>query len=201
MMDKAFVTKWEPEYDRIEGDDPDYAEIVRTLRKEIASKGTISKRTFKQLYNWKAARARRSIHWDQFRPYQRMIGQAAIKIRKNADNNTEDVIESLDELPGVGVPVASTIAHFLSPRKMPVVDFRTVQVLKDMGYLNRKKSDHYFKGTYEGYGIFRTVMLGLAKKHTKGSLRVLDKALFAYHKAELGQDSKHRRRKRCQVGK
>jgi len=90
-------------------------------------------------------------------------------------------IEDFDNLPGVGIPVASTILHFMYPKDFPIVDFRTIEVLQKGDYSLDKEMD-YSRETSRGYCEFREVILGIAKKYTEGDIRKVDKALFAYHK-------------------
>lgn len=84
----------------------------------------------------------------------------------------------LDELYGIGVPVASTILHFIYPSIFPIMDVRAAEALYYSGYLNAKSR------TQNNYANYRRVITDIAQQN-KCSLRELDKALFAYHKKKL----------------
>lgn len=88
-------------------------------------------------------------------------------------------------LPGVRMPVASTILHFIYPKRFPIVDYRTVETLQHFDCLNKSRSRYFFRDTIAGYRVFQRVMLNIARQRQKWSLRQIDRALFAYHKEEL----------------
>ena len=77
--------------------------------------------------DWKAPRAKGKVNWDDFESYQRIIKYAT----EAPDEIKLAILCSLD---GVGVPVASTILHFVYPDMFPIVDNRVTEVL----YVKRK---------------------------------------------------------------
>ncbi|MCK4445040.1 MAG: hypothetical protein KAW09_10890 [Thermoplasmata archaeon] len=195
QINRDFIRKWERIYERDEGDDEDYSDLVGKVESEVKRTESISKETFKEIYSWKAARAKGNVDWGRFRKYERAISYVATLVSKDPENNLEEAIATLDDLLGIGIPVASTILHFIAPMTIPIVDIRTVQLLKHKHCLDRSKSDYNYRNTIPGYRIFRSKVLEIAKKHVKGDIRRLDRALFAYHKKILGPRIKKRLRK------
>ncbi len=69
---------------------------------------TISRSRFEQIYDWKAARARRHVQRDNFQMYDSALRDA---LRASKDQKGQILVG----LPGIGMPVASTILHFVYP--------------------------------------------------------------------------------------
>jgi hypothetical protein len=172
----AFIEEWHLKYD--EHDEEDYREITSLVSADVSRYGAISKETFKRIVNWKAARAKGYIEWTNFSKYNKAFREA-LSMR---DDQTVAV---LDDLPGVGIPIASTILNFIYPKEFPIVDFRTVDALKKLGHLDKSKSRYYFRDTVQGYCCFRESILNILKQCPNRSLREIDRALFAYHKIKL----------------
>lgn len=183
IVDDAFIEEWSKKYS---GQDDEYNNILSEISKNTADTGTISKDLFARIVNWKAARAKGYVDWKNFEKYAKTISVAF-----SAQENQK--ISIIDDLPGIGIPVASAIMHFVYPQNFPTVDFRTVEALKEMGYLDKTKSTHHFRDTIFGYESFRQTILGIAKKCPERSLREIDRALFAYHKVMLDSKSNRRR--------
>lgn len=175
IIDDVFIEKWGQIYDIIEGDDKKYGEIIEKVKQNISKIGTIPSDTLENIYNWKAPRAKRYVNWDDYHKYEEVFRNAlqAPKDKK---------IEILIDLSGVGIPLASTILHFIYPEIFPIVDFRTVEVLQNAGYLEKSKSLYHFRNTIQGYGLFCSVILDIGQQNPNRSLRQIDKSLFAYHK-------------------
>ena len=176
IINDAFIERWGQEYGKIEGDDKKYEEIIGKVKQDISKIGTISSKTLEEIYNWKAARAKGYVNWDNYHKYEEVFRNAlqAPKDKK---------IEILIDLSGVGIPLASTILHFIYPKIFPIVDFRTVEVLQNAGYLEKSKSLYHFRNTIQGYGLFCSVILDIGQQNPKRSLRQIDKSLFAHHKS------------------
>lgn len=174
VIDSAFIEKWHPLYDcpKVGDDEKEYYEI----REEVSKEGGLSKAIFKRIYNWKAARAWHHVDCTKFDDYKKVFMQA----KKQALVNPEKIIDDLDNLQGIGIPVASTILHFIYPNDFPIVDFRTIEVLKMAGCLDKPKD--YYRYSSKGYSEFRDVILQITREHSKGDNRKVDRALFAYHK-------------------
>jgi hypothetical protein len=181
IIDDAFIEKWHLRY--CEHDEKEYERIILAVLNDITRMGTISKLTLERIVNWKAARAKGYVKWKNFGKYKKAF--------RTALSSWEDQkIAILDDLPGVGIPMASTILHFIYPKIFPIVDFRTVEALQKGGYLDKSKSKYRFRDTIQGYNCFRRTILNIAQRCPTRSLREIDRALFAYHKIELDPKSK-----------
>ncbi len=183
VIDEEFICKYGLKYDdpKIGGDEKEYKELVKKVFEDV-SQGRISKSTFEYILNWKAARAKGYVKWDEFEKYENTFKNVIGMIKTDPNKYLDTIISDLDELPGIGIPVASTIAHFISPKDFPIVDFRTVQVLQKANLLDAKEKYYYYRDKVEGYKDFRNKILKIAKNYARGDLRKVDRALFAYHK-------------------
>ncbi len=175
VIDDAFIERWEAKYDQIEGDEKDYDEIIKKVKVEISQIGTISKDTLEEIYNWKAPRAKGYVKWEDFNRYEEVIRNAIQASR-------DEKIAILDDLPGIGIPVASTILHFIYPETFSIADIRTVEFLQNSGYLDNSKRFYYFRDTIQGYCSFCQSISKIVESCPEKSLRQIDKAMFAYHK-------------------
>jgi len=186
VIDDAFIDRWEAEYDKIEGDDKKYDKIIEQVKEDISRIGTISKDTLEEIYNWKAARAKGYVKWEDYSKYEEAIGNSL-----RAPEDKKKAI--LDDLPGIGIPVASTILHFVYPETFSIVDIRTVEFLQNAGYLDKLKSYYYFRDTIQGYSFFCHVIKEISQRLPKKRLRQIDKAMFENHKKQKKQKSCHAR--------
>src|SRR4030042_2938662 len=164
-IDDAFIEKWHPKYD--EHDEKEYEEIILAVLKDVTGMGTISKLTFERIMNWKAARAKGYVEWKNFDKYKKAF-------RNALSAQEEQKVTILDDLPGVGIPIASTILHFVYPKIFPIVDFRTVETLQKGEYLDKTKRKYYFRDTSQGYNCFRHTILNIAQRCPPRSLRKID---------------------------
>jgi thermostable 8-oxoguanine DNA glycosylase len=185
-IDDAFIEKWHPKYDKLEGDDEDYKTIIAKVSNELPQKGTISKDTFIDILDWKAARVKGIVRLNEFDTYEKAF-------RKCFKAPNDEKLAILDELYGIGVPVASTILHFMYPQSFPIMDIRTVETLHYADYIESRARDQ------KRYIPFRATILTIAKNYPKWSLRQIDRALFAYHKIYFEPKIKGRegKAKRC----
>ena len=170
IINKAFIDKWSPRYDNlyVGGDEPDYNHIVKRVQSELSDSSTLSKDTFIGIIDWKSARVKGKVDWDDFQLYQK-----AIKCVPEVSDELK--LSLLCGLDGVEIPVGSTILNFMYPDKFPIVDFRVTQVLYDAGLLT---SQTISKKTYRKY---KTVIEDIVKD-TGCDIRTIDRALFSYHK-------------------
>jgi hypothetical protein len=183
-VDREFIAKWHPQYDtpQIGGKyEVEYRRLIEDVPEEI-SHGLLSRSTFLRILDWKAPRVKGIIDWDRFTEYQKGIAKAhSVPEGKK--------LQALTSLYGVGVPVASTILHFMYPSLFPIMDVRTAEALCHLKYLCAKSR------TPANYGKFREIMLSLARQNDS-TLREVDRALFAYHKIELKGSGSKRQCKR-----
>lgn len=170
QIDNQFIRDWASGYDdpNIGGDEADYNLILAKVSDEISNIGTLSGETFTQVMDWKASRAKGKVNWDDFASYQRIIKYAT----KAPDEIKLAILCSLD---GVGVPVASTILHFVYPDRFPIVDYRVTEVLYDAGKLTSQSI------TQSSYKVYMKVIMDICGE-IACDIRTLDRALFAYHK-------------------
>lgn len=172
VIDDNFIKKWHPKYDgsEIGGDYVEYETLIKEVSKKV-SQGIISKPTFIRILDWKAPRVKCIVRLNNFDYYAEGI--------KRALQAPEDCkLQILDELYGIGVPVVSTILHFMYPSPFPIMDVRAAEVLYYSGYLNAKSR------TQNNYVNFCRAISNIAKE-SKCTIREIDRALFAYHKIEL----------------
>ncbi len=177
-----FIRHWEPRYDQIAHDEFDYQNLIQRVIEEVLDICSISSDTFRRIYNWKAPRARHYVRWNNFNIYE----NAFRNVLQLPDEQDEQKIMVLDYLPGIGIPVASTILHFMYPNVFPIVDFRTVEALQDLDCLDNQKPFYYFRDRLGGYMIFRSVIADIVQRHPHWNLRQIDRALSACHKIHLG---------------
>jgi thermostable 8-oxoguanine DNA glycosylase len=88
-----------------------------------------------------------------------------------------DILTKRMKLKGVGVPVASTILHFLKPDEFPIFDVHVRSSLKKACKWNRSVKD----ASSDAWLEYVDIMRGISKA-IEVSLRDLDKALWAYDK-------------------
>jgi len=168
-IDDGFIAEWHPRYDLSEDDQPEYDRLVSTVRKESEESHRVSKQTFTDILNWKATRVKGKIDWAKIDDYLNAI-------RSCLADEKQDRLTVLVELRGIGVPVASTILHFVRPSGFPIMDVRTVEVLHKCGYISHMSRD------VKRYAPFRDAILSIQRKSPKWTLREIDRALFSFHK-------------------
>jgi len=170
-INDKFIKKWHPEYDRIENDEEWYRDILCEVKMDIKSKRTLNKKTFEEIINWKAKRAKGKIEWANFNKYSEQI-------RKCLDKNLSDTekLNFLDNLKGIGVPIATTVLHFIFPKKIPIMDVRTAEILQEKDYIESTQR------TQKNFEPFQKAILKIKSNCPKWSLRQIDRVLFAFHK-------------------
>ena len=177
-IDDGFIRYWEAKYDEIENDENTYQQIILQVKKEVHKSQTLSRSTTEEIYNWKFPLAKRSVEWREFAKYEDGF-------RRALQATEEQKIAILDDLPGIGISLASTFLHFMYPKSFPIIDVRTVDTLQHFGYLDKSKSLYRFRDTAAGYGIFRGVIASIVRQNPIWTIRQVDRALFAYHKIIL----------------
>jgi hypothetical protein len=181
QIDDAFIRQWGPKYDdRGVGDDyQSYADLIKIVPVEAKQTGTISKKTFLGIWEWKGAmRVIRHVRLDE---YESRYAPAFARAFSNPAERKLDALLADDEkLPGVGAPTGSTLIHFMFPYSMPIIDVRTVEVLHHFGRISTKQRD------LAHYEEFRQAINRISRECLEPwSIRQIDKALFAYHKLVL----------------
>ena len=174
VIDDAFIRGWEPRYDRIAGDEPEYRRLVNAVAREIARTGTISKETFLDIWKWKGAmRVIRHVRLEEYDTrYAESFRRA---VSAPPQRRLYLLIEPSVKLPGVEVATGSTLLHFMDPETMPIIDVRTIGVLFAAGLISTDHKD------LEHYEEFRQAIHGIKFRCPGWNLRQVDRALFAYH--------------------
>jgi hypothetical protein len=174
VIDDAFIREWEPRYDRIASDEPEYRRLVTVVARDIASTGTISKGTFLAIWSWKGAM--RVIRFVKIEEYDIRYAEAFRRaVSAPPQRRLYLLLEPNVKLPGVEAATGSTLLHFMDPQTMPIIDVRTVGVLFAAGLISTNQKD------LEHYEEFRRAIHGIASRCPGWSLREIDRALFAYH--------------------
>lgn len=175
MIDGSFIELWEKAFDSSALDRAAYDKLVSRVRRDIERYGYITRPTFIRLVNWKSPRIRPIFENRDFKEYR-------TGIRKCLVAGDDEKMAILDELHGVGAPVASTILHFTYPDRFPIIDFRTAETLYDFGYIGSRRV------SAKGYAAFRDAILRIQERHPQYSLRQIDMALFAFNKYHSGSE-------------
>lgn len=170
QIDKDFIEEREKEYHepKIGADEKEYNLILSKVSDEISHTGTLSRKTFEQIADWKSFHVRYKVDWNDFGLYQTAIRY----VLEVPDKLKVSLLCGLD---GVDVPVASTILHFMYPSKFPIVDYRAAQALRDAGHKLQKRE------SYLMYNKYRTLIEDIVNQ-TGYDIRTIDRALFTYHK-------------------
>ena len=175
IIDGDFIARWAPAYDAIEDDEPRYQGLKEQVAQEIQRGETITTVTLKGILIWKKVLPRNQKRFDWQSPaYEATVRECL----KASDSKRLALIAAL---PGIGVPGASTIVHFIYPDSFPIVDVRTSETLYVAGCIPKPQA-----GSLAQYSKFRSVMLKIRQTSGSRNLRELDRALFAYHKIEMG---------------
>ena len=141
-------------------------ERVRAAGEAARRRGYYTRHEFLRICGWKTRRSK---------PKVASIGEQEVERATRAAFETQDEaerIEALLELKGVGVPTASVLLHFASPREYPILDVRALESLGQRGRTTYSVS-YWLK--------YLDACRRLAEEHGV-SLRVLDKALWQYSK-------------------
>ncbi len=171
-LDDSFIKFWHPKYDETENDETQYKRLLEVVGSEILVKRTLSKVTFTEILNWKSARVKGRIKWSEFEKYQDVITECL----SESDAEKMKLLVGLDCF---GTPVASTFLQFIYPSTFPIIDRRTVDVLRYFGYIQYKSTG------ITQYAAFKTAILKAKEKCPKWNLREIDRALFSYHKQNI----------------
>ena len=167
-MDEEFIDKWS----NINVDEYEYNNIIKLVKNDIETENTITESTFERIMNWKSARSKGDIYKQKYEEISKIITESL---------SVENKLEKLTDIYGIGVSIASCILHFIYPDDYPIVDFRTIEALQLLGYIDKDVKVSAIKDNIKGYNTYRTIILDISKKTNK-KLREIDKALFRFHK-------------------
>jgi hypothetical protein len=169
FIDDQFIQAWHPRYDETEDDEPEYRRLLNKVSLEMETDRSLIRQTFTEILNWKSARVKGRIDWSAFETYTNAIA-------KCQESFGMERMRLLIDLPGIGAPVASTFLHFIFPSSFPIIDRRTVDVLRHFGYIQYKSTG------IAQYPAFMAAVLAIRDHYPKWSLREIDRAVFSFHK-------------------
>lgn len=116
LIDREFLGKWHPLYDCVESDQREYELLLAAVASDLRRKGTLERDTFIRILNSKAARVKGKIG-PNYSVYAQEVSRA---------HRMQDPIQRIGvlvDLQGIGVPVASTIQHFMDLTKSQSTSF------------------------------------------------------------------------------
>jgi hypothetical protein len=138
--------------------------------------GDYSIENLKVIVRWKSARP---IRWIEKNDASAV--SSALKFAASKDATVKAAIEKLDDLYGVGIPMASAILTMMHPSVYTIIDIRALDALGVEDWPNTS-------AFYEAYlGRCREI----AMRHDR-SLRTLDRALWQWSK-----EQSQRRNRKC----
>ncbi len=184
MIDEKFIKTWDPGNSH-NAYEIEYEDILKSVEAEKNSKEkSIKLLTFKRLYKWKTRN--RSYHLIQTRKYEILYQKAFNDVITKLDDDKKIEILYKKEnkpalLPGIRFAVASTILHFLFPKRFPIIDVRTISTLWDKGYLREFKSKESIKENLDGYLAYKKLILRIRDTYENITVRQIDRALFTYN--------------------
>lgn len=186
IIDHEFIATWHPRYDQTENDEQEYQGLIETVKLELLSMSGIKEGTFISILDWKAARVKGRVAWANINCYLRCFHDCLLTAMSNR-------LAMLVRLDGIGVPVGSTILHFMQPAQFPIMDVRTVEVLHRYNYITHKSRD------LKRYPIFQQAIFSIQGAFPGWSLRQIDRAVFSFHKQnpELFPTKKKASERKC----
>lgn len=176
LIDNNFVQKWAKVYDcRFRGGKAvGEEEAIRDWLSKQSEPKFLNKEYFVRLGRWKSARVTKHYESNEDKEIQDVTRATYLK------TDALEKLRSLMTLKGVGVPVASTIIHYMQSDEFPIFDYHCRHVLLETGIWNRDKND----ASARAWLFYVAIMRDLAAK-LDVTLRDLDKALFAYDKRDV----------------
>ena len=173
MINKKFIKNWLPD-DQDNPEENDYKDILKKIQEQDLR---IDKKTFQDLYDWKASRSKKYLEVEKNYKLYKSAFKEILDLKDEEKIKFYLKTKERKKLPGILEPIASTILHFMYPDKFPIRDVRTVETLRDKGLLTGKVS----------YNEYRKVIFEIHKNcRAEFSLRKIDRALFTYNeKKEL----------------
>jgi len=109
ILNAKFFEQWNQAYDQVVKDETLYQKLVTQVLQEITQVGKINYRTFYQIVIWKSPRIKNFFTPKNFLPYQQALSDCC-------HLPLPESVQKLNTLRGIGLPVASTLLHFLRPK-------------------------------------------------------------------------------------
>ncbi|WP_166973528.1 hypothetical protein [Brevibacterium atlanticum] len=167
-IDTAFVLKYEPLYVLSDVE----ADLFSSIGPKVQTRESYKRKHFLKVAEWKAVGVL---------PRLESIDSADIDFVTGValDDDTPNHLRMslLQILPGVGVPLASTLLTVVNPKKFSIMDTRSLSVLHDHGLVPTDNP------TAMDYQTYRKLMKSLAKGASCAPLD-LYRALIAYSRGQ-----------------
>lgn len=156
-------------YDECEQDNPEYINILSTVKEELSQRIILTEATLNKIINWLLppffrSHVKRGLKLYGINRYTEVMDKAL----KAPDDQKLSI---LDELYGIGPVTGSTLLHFTDPSKFPIMNKKVVKTLYRLG---RLKEDSI---SIESYALFCKVIHDISQEFGY-ELRDIDKALF-----------------------
>jgi hypothetical protein len=173
MIDKKFIKQWLSHYEKRMGNNVcKYEVLAKQTRLDIKCYQSLSIGTIINIIDWKSSQTWRVL------PFERdSIKEMQKTIHKILENKECNKIEELIKIDGIGVPLASTLLHFIFPNKYPIIDFRVIRTLSQA-----EQIDHKTKFSKDYYNKYKKLIIKLKEKFKDYSIREIDNALFEFDK-------------------
>jgi multidrug efflux pump subunit AcrB len=136
------------------------------------ARGFLTKTDLRMVAKWKAPRAIRHIERNTPAMVKKLTSEAF------ATTNEKAKLEILDKLKGVSVPMASAILMLTDPKRYPVIDIRTWQILHIMGEVAENTKGTGLRSSQ--WETYLSIVRHYAKKY-KVTARDIDRTLFQAH--------------------
>lgn len=156
-------------YNEREQDNPEYINILNTVKEELSQGITLTEATLNKIINWLLPPLFRSHVKRGLKLYG--INKYAEVMDKALKAPDDQKLSTLVELYGIGPVTGSTLLHFTDPSKFPIMNKKVVKTLYRLG---RLKEDSI---STESYAPFCKVIHDISQKFGY-ELRDIDKALF-----------------------
>jgi len=172
---------------RTEADSTSYSRIIDKVPTETELiGGPFDQGLFMEIIEWKAHRVKTLLtsHIERY-GFSQYSDAISIIVKKKS----VEYVPYLAGLHGLNYPTASAILHFCLPNDFPIVDIRVTEALIHFKHLSGTTSR--FTSSHAGYREYSHTIHNISKRLGVVSLRSIDEALFAYHKAQLQKGNLH----------
>jgi thermostable 8-oxoguanine DNA glycosylase len=173
-IDKAFIIQWAPQYDQFWKDEVQYKELVNDLADCKQKNIPMPVDLFERVLRWKSRRLVGIVRHSEWK-------NICEKIHSIITTTNRDKLGKIIQIYGIAVPTGSTILHLYFPEDYPIMDRRTMEVLKAFSLIDFAPQNP----SLNNYKTFRARMLSTLRSLENVSLRELDRALMAFHKANF----------------
>jgi len=143
------------------------------VTKRFEQEHTLSAFDFFAIITWKANRAKTKVQAG-LRTANLIATRLMKRVRSIHDDSEK--MQALDNVPGIGIPIASAILTVCYPTRFTVLDYRAWETLHELNYVSYQTMPDSIKGYFERY---LPVCKHLAEQ-MKITLRDLDLALWGW---------------------